>query len=83
MQKKFPRTPSKKTLAQKAPNKFVRIRIDSWRETSLAFAVASSQVAKRRCGNEKHHGVVFEPHRDRAATRPAKTLPAKKFLSYV
>ena len=47
---------------------------------NLAFATANGKVAKRRGGNEKHHSVVFEPHRDRAAARPAKTLSAKKVV---
>ena len=50
---------------------------------NLAFAAANGKVAKRRGGNEKHHSVVFEPHRDRAAARPAKTLPVKKVVSLV
>ena len=48
---------------------------------NLAFAAARNQVAKRRGGNEKHHGVVFEPHRDRAAARPSKTLLVKKVVT--
>ena len=36
------------------------------------------RVAKRRCSNEKHHSVVFEPHRDRAVARPTETLLIKK-----
>ena len=78
--REVPPTPPSRTLAQIYLNKFVNIRIDSRREVKPRFCSRERWVAKRRCGNEKHHGVVFEPHRDRAAARPTETLPIKKVV---
>ena len=48
-------------------------------KTSLLLS-QEIRVAKRRGGNEKHHSVVFEPHRDRTAVRTTETLISKKVV---
>ena len=76
---------SSPTPLQKLSHEYNQMGFQLYRQTvgarsSLTFAIANEKVAKRRCGNEKHHGVVFEPHRDRAAASPTKTLPVKRVL---
>ncbi len=71
---KFPPHPFQELAHNRHLNNFVSLHTDSRRASQgRALAVASAWVAKRRGGNKKHHSVVFEPHRDRAAARPTKT----------
>ena len=78
-EKGFPHTPSKKHSHNNYPNKIVSSRIDSRRAPLGALLLSQKiRVAKRRGGNEKHHSVVFEPHRDRTGVRPTETLIFKK-----
>ena len=71
-------TPPQKLSNSNYQNRFIVYKRTDGARINLAFATANGKVAKRRGGNEKHHSVVFEPHRDRAAARPTETLLTKK-----
>ena len=76
-----PPHPFKNSLTKISKRNFKATNRQSMRGKTSLLLSQEIRVAKRRGGNEKHHSVVFEPHRDRAQRDPPRPYPLRELFA--